>query len=69
MARTLPAAPGKEVSVAVPEEVRGPLTVKARLRYRKVDQTLIEYLYPGKGITAPVTDMASCAVQIAVTSP
>ncbi|MCK6480771.1 MAG: cytochrome c family protein [Planctomycetes bacterium] len=69
LARTLPAAPGKEVEVGVPAEARGPLSVRARLRYRKVDQTLIEYLYPGQGITAPVTDMAEAAAVIEVGEP
>jgi len=43
--------------------------VKARLRYRKVDQTLIEYLWPGKGITAPITDMAAVEKRIEVLLP
>lgn len=69
LAHTLPAAPGKEAEVAVPGGVRGPLRVRAVLRYRKVDQTLIEFLYPGQGITAPITDMAVAEAVIAVESP
>lgn len=69
LSRTLPAPPGGEVSIPVGEGVRGPITVKARLRYRKVDQTLIEYLYPGQGITAPVTDMAKAEARIEVLVP
>ena len=69
LARTLPASPGKEMDVAVPAGARGPLTVKARRRYRKVDQTLIEYLHPGEGVTAPITDMASAEARIEVGEP
>jgi hypothetical protein len=62
-----PQAP--RVSVRVPEGERGGLRVRARLRYRKVDQTLLEYLAPGAGLTAPVTDMASAEAFIRVGEP
>jgi hypothetical protein len=69
MARTLEAPPGREVAFPLPEAARGAVTVTARLRYRKVDQTLIEYLYPGKGVTAPITDMASATARIEASTP
>jgi hypothetical protein len=35
------------------------LTINTRLRYRKVDQYLLNFLFgKDKGLTAPVTDMA-----------
>jgi hypothetical protein len=43
--------------------------VRARLRYRKVDQTLIEYLWPGEGLTAPVTDIAAASRRIRIGRP
>jgi hypothetical protein len=67
LAKTLEAPPGKDVEVALPPGAAGTLTVRARLRYRKVDQTLVEFLWPGKGLTAPITDMASAEARIAVT--
>ena len=67
--RTLERPPVREVALAVPADASGGLTVRARLRYRKVDQTLIEYLYPGQGITAPITDMAEAAARIEVARP
>lgn len=69
LARTLEAPPAREFALTVPPGTRGTLLVRARLRYRKVDQTLIEYLYPGSGITAPVTDMAKSEVRIRVGTP
>ncbi len=58
LAATEPLPPQQETSVPVPANVRGPLTVKARLRYRKVDQTLIDFVFPDKGLTAPITDLS-----------
>lgn len=42
------------------------LRVSARLRYRKVDQTLIEFVMPGKGLTAPITDLSTASAVIRV---
>jgi hypothetical protein len=42
------------------------LHVTARLRYRKVEQYLIDYLFPDSGLTAPVTDMSEAAARITV---
>ncbi len=69
LARAAPLPPEREHRVAIPAGAAGPLRVRARLRYRKVDQTLIEYLYPGKGITAPITDMGTAEAVIRVASP
>jgi hypothetical protein len=69
LAKTVGMPPEREVRIAVPGDLQGGLTVRARLRYRKVDQTLIEYLWPGKGLTAPITDMAGAEARIAVARP
>lgn len=56
--------------VAVPATAgAGKLHVTARLRYRKFDQFLLNYLF-GKdsGLTAPITDMAESATTIKVVS-
>jgi hypothetical protein len=58
LARTEPLPPKEETTVAVPANAAGPLKVRARLLYRKVDQTLIDFVFPGKGLTAPVTEMS-----------
>ena len=59
LARTQPLPPVEETQVPIPADVAGPLTVKARLLYRKVDQTLIDFVYPGKGMTAPITEIST----------
>ena len=56
-----------EYRFAAPE--RGPVTVRARLRYRKVDQALVEYLLPGRGMTAPITEMAEAEARIGTGRP
>jgi hypothetical protein len=46
--------------IAIPSSGARSLKVEARLRYRKVDQFLLNFLFgEKKGLTAPVTDMAS----------
>jgi hypothetical protein len=52
--------------IVLPQSVKGPLEVRARLRYRKVDQTLIDFLHPGEGLTAPITDLSNASAQIPV---
>jgi hypothetical protein len=64
LAKAGPVAGEREVRVPVPGDARGALSVRARLRYRKVDQTLLEYLHPGEGMTAPVTDMSVAEARI-----
>ena len=44
------------------------LHVRARLRYRKVEQYLIDFLMPDSGMTAKITDM-STAEAVIVVSP
>jgi len=54
-------------TVAPPPGAEGGLHVTARLRYRKYDQFLLNYMF-GKeaGITAPVTDMAEAEATIPI---
>jgi hypothetical protein len=58
---------------AEPVEVRaespGRLTISARLRYRKLDQFLVDFLFPGKGLSAPVTDLASARATVEIDQP
>jgi len=44
----------------------GVLHVKARLRYRKVDQYMIDFLFPDKGMTSKITDMSEAEARISV---
>jgi hypothetical protein len=46
------------------QEVR----VRARLRYRKVEQHLIDFLFPGQGLTAPITDMSVAEARIQISA-
>jgi hypothetical protein len=64
--RTLELPPERKIPVRVPADAKGTLYVKARLRYRKVDQTFLEFLYPDQGVTAPVTDMAEAEATIRI---
>ena len=46
--------------ISAPKGAAHSLTVRARLRYRKVDQYLLNFMFgKEKGLTAPITDMAS----------
>ncbi len=63
-------SPGKSTAFAysfrVPTGVAGPLTVTARLRYRKANQNFINAVYPQRHVEAPITDVSSAAAQIAI---
>ncbi len=52
----------------VPANASGPLTVTARLRYRKANQYFMDMVFPGQHRTAPVTDISSDQVQIALSA-
>jgi hypothetical protein len=45
------------------------VTISARLRYRKLDQFLVDFLFPGKGLSAPVTDLASARATVEIFQP
>ncbi len=48
----------------VPRNVRGPLVITARLRYRKANQYFMNFAFPGKDLQTPITDLSSDRVQI-----
>ncbi len=49
-----------EYSFRAPRNGSRFLTVQSRLRYRKIDQFLLNFMFgPEKGLTAPITDVAS----------
>lgn len=43
----------------VPGNVEGPLTITARLRYRKANQYMMDWAFPGQHLQTPITNMAS----------
>jgi hypothetical protein len=64
-----PASSGKAVpvrEVIVPSPPAGILTVTATLHYRKLDQFLVDFLFPGKGLSAPITDLARARATVHV---
>ena len=66
LGHTSPLQPEREFKFKVPPGASDALVVKARLRYRKVDQTLIEFLQPGGKLTAPITDISTAEGTIPV---
>lgn len=63
-------APGKSESFdyrfRVSRGAAGPLMVKARLRYRKANQFFMDAVYPRQHREAPITDISSSTLKIAV---
>lgn len=53
-----------EGSVTTP--AAGELVIEARLRYRKVDQYLTNFLFPDQGLTAHITDMSHAEARVLV---
>ena len=67
--KQIPPGAGQVVHFAleVPASCRGPITLEARLNYRKFDRTYMDYIYgKGKGPKLPVVVMARDEVQLAV---
>lgn len=60
----------EEFAVEVPEGAQGQLHLSARLRYRKIDQFLLNFLYGKDGedtpLTSPITDMSEDEAVIAL---
>ncbi|MBI4601600.1 MAG: cytochrome b/b6 domain-containing protein [Planctomycetes bacterium] len=67
LAKVPPPSPERQYAFPAPQEPVE-LTVKAKLRYRKVDQTLINYLAPGASLTAPITDVSFAEAKVKVVS-
>lgn len=61
----------QEQALVLPEGSEGKITVTARLRYRKIDQFLLNFLY-GEGeahetsLTSPITDLSEATAEILV---
>jgi len=58
-----------DYSFTVPESLdgeAGELVVEAKLRYRKVDQYLVDFLFPDQGMTAAITDISEASARIRV---
>lgn len=53
-----------EYQLKVPRDVKGPLQVAARLRYRKANQYFMDMLFPGQHRTATVTDISTDKIEI-----
>lgn len=53
-----------EYKFTVPRNVKGPLTIAARLRYRKANQYFMDFAYPGKHLHTPITDLSSDRIEV-----
>lgn len=59
-------APVPVRSLLVPDPPAGTLSIQATLHYRKLDQFLVDFLFPGKGLSAPITDLARASAVVRV---
>ncbi|HEV2426378.1 MAG TPA: multiheme c-type cytochrome [Terriglobia bacterium] len=55
-----------DYQVEVPGNVRGPLSVAARLRYRKANQFFMDSVYPDARREAPITDISSGRLRLEI---
>ena len=53
-----------EYKFTVPRNVKGPVTITARLRYRKANQYFMDFAFPGKHLQTPITDLSSDRVEV-----
>ncbi len=53
-----------EYTFTVPRSARGPLSIAARLRYRKANQYFMDFAFPGKHLHSPITDLSSDRVEV-----
>jgi hypothetical protein len=53
-----------EYKFKLPPNARGPLTITARLRYRKANQYFMDFAFPGKHLHSPIADLSSDRVEI-----
>ncbi|MFQ5744470.1 MAG: hypothetical protein ACE5HV_12900, partial [Acidobacteriota bacterium] len=60
-----PALPPRTADLVVPGG-GAELVVSARLRYRKVDQYLVNFLFPDQGMTAAITDISWAQARIRI---
>ncbi|MDP7129560.1 MAG: multiheme c-type cytochrome, partial [Planctomycetota bacterium] len=60
-----PGPPPGEITLEVPKGTKGPLRVRAVLRYRKVDQFMLNLLFGEEsGLTSTVTDISEAEAEI-----
>jgi hypothetical protein len=50
----------------IPKNTQGPLQVTAVLRYRKANQYFMDFVFPGKMLKSPITDLSSSTTTIEV---
>lgn len=50
----------------VPKNIHGPLQVTAVLRYRKANQYFMNFVFPGKFLKSPITNLSSSSTKIEV---
>jgi hypothetical protein len=61
----------QEHAIAFPAEAQGKITLRARLRYRKIDQFLLNFMF-GEGdrhatrMTSPITDLSEATAEVLV---
>ena len=55
----------QSIELIAPEGA-GELIIRARLRYRKVDQYLVDFLFPDQGLTAHITDMSEAVARVPI---
>ena len=53
-----------EYHFLVPRNVQNPLTIAARLRYRKANQYFMDFAFPGKHFETPITDLSADRVNV-----
>jgi Domain of unknown function (DUF4405)/Cytochrome c554 and c-prime len=53
-----------EYHFTVPRNVKGPIIIAARLRYRKANQYFMDFAFPGKHLQTPITDVSSDHVEV-----
>jgi hypothetical protein len=53
-----------EYHFAAPRNIQGPLTIAARLRYRKANQYFMDFAFPGRRPETPITDLSSDRVNV-----
>jgi hypothetical protein len=54
-----------EYKFDVPRNVKWPLTITARLRYRKANQYFMDFAFAGKHVQTPITDLSSDRLEVA----
>ncbi|HEV2426480.1 MAG TPA: hypothetical protein VGZ29_16765 [Terriglobia bacterium] len=53
-----------EYRLRLPLTAKGPLTISARLRYRKANQYFMDFAFPGQHLSTPITDLSGDRVEV-----